>query len=131
MALGARSVGPLFVAPGFAAVASMTIIFTPSKSRIATPIGIIVLMELGVLGPWFLEQIGVLSRTMTVDDTGFHIAAAAVGGPEARTLITATLYVFTLLALACMIAGGRRRHERDTKRQLLVQAWQLRQLLPR
>jgi hypothetical protein len=130
LAFVARIFSPLFVAPGFAAVAAMTIIFTPSKSRIASPLGLVVLMELAVLGPWLLERLDIISRTMSIDAGGVHLIASGIGPYEPRSLLVTTIYVFTLLAIACFVAGVRRAHERDTKRQLLVQAWQLRQLLP-
>jgi eukaryotic-like serine/threonine-protein kinase len=131
LALISRMYTPLYIAPGFAAVAAMTILFTPSKSRLATPVGVCALMQLAVLGPWLLERLDVVSRTIDIDAAGAHLRAPAMGGNESHILIVTTLYAFTLVTIACIVAGTRRAHERATKRSLMLQTWQLRQLVPR
>jgi eukaryotic-like serine/threonine-protein kinase len=122
---------PLFIAPGFAAVASMTMLFTAGKTRLSSPIAVAIVMEIAVLGPWLLEHLHVLPSSTVVDVDGIHLHPAAIGPHEPRALVVSTLYASMLIILACAIARARREHERETKRQLLVQAWQLRQLLPR
>jgi len=131
LGLVSRMYTPLFVAPGFAAVTAMTILFTPSKSRLASPVGVCALMQIAVLGPWLLEHLDIVSRTTSLDATGAHLHAPALGAHEPRILLVTTLYAFTLVTIACVVAGTRRAHERATKRSLLLQTWQLRQLVPR
>ena len=131
LGLVSRMYTPLFIAPGFAAVTAMTILFTPSKSRLASPVGVCALMQIAVLGPWLLEHLDIVSRTTSLDATGAHLHAPALGAHEPRILLVTTLYAFTLVTIACVVAGTRRAHERATKRSLLLQTWQLRQLVPR
>jgi eukaryotic-like serine/threonine-protein kinase len=130
LGLVSRMYTPLYIAPGFAAVTAMTILFTPSKARLASPVGVCALMQIAVLGPWLLERLDVVSRTIGVDATGAHLHAPAMGGNESGILIVTTLYAFTLVTIACIVAGTRRAHERATKRTLMLQTWQLRQLVP-
>jgi hypothetical protein len=45
------------------------------------------------------------------------------------TLIVAALYVVLLIGVACAIGDAMRNRERIVKRHILLQAWQLRQLV--
>ena len=78
-----------------------------------------------------LERIDVVSKTTTVDASGLHLNAVALAGGEASTLTVAALYVLALIAAAAGMASRMRDRERAAKRHLHLQAWQLRQLVPR
>ncbi len=84
-----------------------------------------------VLGPWLLERIGAMPVTIVVDAQGVLLRAPGIAGDETRTLVVAALYVAALILAAALMGHGMRARERAAKRHLHVQAWQLRQLVPR
>jgi hypothetical protein len=131
LAVVARMYTPFLIAPGLAAMSAMAIMFTPTRSRLTSLVGMVALPWLAVIGPWVLEQVGVLSVTTTVDQAGLHLDAIAIAGSETSTLTIAALYVLALIAAAAGMASRMRSRERAAKRHLHLQAWQLRQLVPR
>ena len=126
----ARMYTPFLIAPGMAAMSCMAIVFTPTRSRLASATGMVLSTGLAVLGTWLLERVGVLSQTTTVDSRGILMDAEALAGDETRTLIVAALYVACLIIAAAGMAYGMATRERAAKRHLHLQAWQLRQLVP-
>jgi len=131
LAVIARMYTPFLIAPALAAMSVMAILFTPLRSRLTSTAGLIALTWAAVLGPWLLERVGVLSATVTVDERGVLLDALAVAGDETSTLVVAALYVAALIAAAAGMATGIRARERTAKRHLHLQAWQLRQLVPK
>jgi tRNA A-37 threonylcarbamoyl transferase component Bud32 len=131
VAIVARMFTPFLIAPALAAMSAMAFLFTPTRSRITTFAGMAVLSSLAVLGPWLAERAGLLSVTTTIDSRGILLHAAAVSGDENRTLAVAALYVVATICAAAGMANGMRVRERAAKRHLHLQAWQLRQLVPR
>ena len=126
-----RMYSPFLIAPGLAAMSAMAIMFTPTRSKLTSLVGMVALPWLAVIGPWLLERIDVVSKTTTVDASGLHLNAVALAGGEASTLTVAALYVLALIAAAAGMASRMRDRERAAKRHLHLQAWQLRQLVPR
>ncbi len=125
-----RMYTPFLIAPGMAAMSCMAIVFTPTRSRLASATGMMLSTGLAVLGTWLLERVGVLSQTTTVDARGILMDAEALAGDETSTLIVAVLYVACLIIAAAGMAYGMATRERAAKRHLHLQAWQLRQLVP-
>ncbi len=126
-----RMYTPFLIAPGLAAMSAMAIMFTPTRSKLTSLVGMVVLPWLAVIGPWLLERVDVLSTTTTVDANGIHLDPLALAGGETATLTIAALYVLALIAAAAGMASRMRNRERAAKRHLHLQAWQLRQLVPR
>ncbi len=127
----ARMFTPFLIAPALGAMSVMTIVYTPTSSRLTRATGMVIVSCLAVLGPWLLERAGVLSTTTTVDEHGILLRAAGTAGAEGPTLFVAALYTVALLASAAGMANAMRTRERTAKRLAMVQAWQLRQLVPR
>jgi len=126
-----RMYTPFLVAPGLAAMSAMAIMFTPTRSKLTSLVGMVVLPWLAVIGPWLLERVDVISKTTSVDAAGIHLDPLALAGGETATLTIAALYVLALIAAAAGMASRMRNRERAAKRHLHLQAWQLRQLVPR
>jgi hypothetical protein len=122
---------PFLIAPSLAAMSVMAILFTPTRSRLTTVPAMFGIVSLAVLGPWVLERLDVLSRTTTVDASGILMTPLAIAGDETSTLGVAAVYVLALIAAAAGMASGMRTRERGAKRSLMLQAWQLRQLVAR
>jgi len=130
LAVVSRMYTPFLIAPALAAISAMAITFTPTRSKLTSAGGMVVLPWLAVLGPFLLERFDVLSVTTTVDDRGVLLDAVAIAGDQTTTLAVAALYVLALIAAAAGMANGMRVRERAAKRHLQLQAWQLRQLVP-
>ncbi len=127
----ARMFSPVLVAPGLAAVLAMAMVFTPRFSWFGSGITITIAMALSVLVPLGLELVGWLEPTMSISSGVVHFEPPIVGDAALAVLITSTLYIVTLIAGASSIAELMRVRTRDSHRHLLMQAWQLRQLVPR
>src|SRR5439155_10201049 len=85
---------------------------------------------LAILGPWLLERIGVLSPTMFVSPHGVRFEAPGIAGEELPVLVCGGMYVVLLIGGAAVIGDVIRQRTRAAHRTLLLQAWQLRQLVP-
>src|SRR5262249_44807496 len=126
----ARMFSPILIAPGLAAVLAMAMVLTPRFSWLGTRAGGAGFMIGAVLLPWIFERIGVLSPTMAVDDSGINFSAPAIAGAEDPTILVGVLYTIALIAGACIMGDTMRTRTRTAIRQLQIQAWQLRQLVP-
>jgi hypothetical protein len=131
IALLSRMFSPLFIAPGVAAVLAMAMIITPRLSAVGSAGAVGALFIAAAIGPMALERLGLLSRTMYVDSAGILLRASAVGTAEGPAILVGTLYATGLIIGSCGIAHAMRARARAAHRHLHVQAWQLRQLVPR
>jgi hypothetical protein len=125
----ARMYGPLLIAPGIAASLAMAMVLTPRFSWLGSAVTISALMIGAILGPMILEWIGVISSTMTLTPHGALFHAPAIGTSEA-TIPVYAFYSAALVAGACIAAAAMRDRERASHEKLMLQAWQLRQLVP-
>jgi eukaryotic-like serine/threonine-protein kinase len=127
----ARMFSPVLIAPGIAASIAIAMVLTPQRSWLGSSWGIGLSMTIGVLLPLLLEQIGVLSQTMTVSTNGLSFKTAAFGGSTTPTLIVSVVYVAALITGAVITGSSMKRQQREAHRRLHMQAWQLGQLVPR
>jgi hypothetical protein len=77
-----------------------------------------------------LERIGVLSPTMSVTPGGLLFDSPAIGDHELPVVVVGSLYAVALITGASVIGEILRTRTRAAHRHLLMQAWQLRQLVP-
>jgi hypothetical protein len=83
-----------------------------------------------IIGPWLLERLDVVSTTTSVVRNGvIELRSAATGSHEMPILTVAALYTCMLMISAALFATEIRRRERELKRRIHLQAWQLRQLV--
>ena len=132
LAIVAHMYTPFVVAPGMAAMVAMVVVLTPTRSRLTASTALMTLLPcLAVLGPWLLERTGVVSVTTSISDRGVLLRAPALAGDQTSTLVVAVLYVVGMIGGAAVLASAMRARERTARRSLHLQAWQLRQLVPR
>ncbi|HEU4727018.1 MAG TPA: protein kinase [Kofleriaceae bacterium] len=131
IALLARMFSPLLIAPGVAAVLAMAMVLTPRLSVLGSASAVAALFITAAIAPTVLERIGVLSRTISIDSAGILLRAPAVAGAEGPSILVGTLYTIGLIIGSCGMAHAMRARTRAAHRHLHVQAWQLRQLVPR
>ena len=128
----ARMFSPILIAPGVAGSLAMAMVLTPRFSLLGSPVTISALMAGGVAGPLLLEQMGVISTTMSVSPAGVLFAAPALSGDLAGpTILVGALYAVALVAGAAIAAHQMRTRAVAAAQHLHLQAWQLRQLVPR
>ncbi len=131
VALAALMVSPILIAPGIAAVLGMSMVVTPRLSRLNSAAGTTALMIAGVFGPWIAELAGLVPRTLIALEDGIVLRAPALGGDEAPIIAVGMIYAVGLIIGAVWVAEAMRTRIRDAHRHLHLQAWQLRQLVPR
>ncbi len=128
----ARMFSPILIAPGVGASLAMAMVLTPKFSFLGSPITIALLMSLGVAGPLLLEQMGVLSATMSVSEAGVLFSAPALSGKlEGPTIMVGALYAVALVVGAVVAGYQMRARALEAAHHLHMQTWQLRQLVPR
>jgi hypothetical protein len=128
----ARMYSPIMIAPGIAASLAMAMVLTPRFSFLGSPISIAILMAGGIAGPLLLEQMGVISRTMSVSEAGVLFSPPALSGQlEGPTILVGALFAVALVAGAAIAGYQMRARALDAARHLHMQTWQLRQLVPR
>jgi hypothetical protein len=133
VALVALMFSPILIAPGVAAVLGMAMIVTPRLSRLNAAVPLTLLMIAGVFAPWAAELLGFASPTMVGLGRGEGLAliAPAVRGSEASVIVVGMAYAVGLIIGAVWVAEAMRNRIREAHRHLRLQAWQLRQLVPR
>jgi serine/threonine protein kinase len=127
VAVFSRLVSPFLVAPAMGImIATLFALHRASGPAIFLGLG----FGLAILGPWFLELLGVLSPTMrftaselVLDPTGSHLQ------PEVL-LPMLGLYVSATLAVGIAMSRSLATAQHASQRHLQLQAWQLRQLVP-
>jgi serine/threonine-protein kinase len=127
----ARMFSPLFIAPGVASVLSMAIVLTPRLSISGSAPVVGALYITAAIGPLVLERLGLLAKTMFVDASGLLLRAQGVGPDEGPAVLVGALYAIGLIIGATAMASAMRTRTRIAHRHLHLQAWQLRQLVPR
>nr|MBA2542879.1 serine/threonine protein kinase [Deltaproteobacteria bacterium] len=117
---------PLFLAPALAAAFGMVLALDPRLTQIKSAIGVAVALSLAVIAPAIAEHFGVLPATAKVTAEGVTFFAP---GLDQLSLWYAGAFSIALTCTAVYIAFALARSVRTARRQLQVQAWQLRQLV--
>jgi len=131
IAMVSRMFSPLLIAPGVAAVLAMAMVLAPRLSVLGSAIHVGTMYIAAALAPMVLERLDVISRTVSIDRHGILLHAPAVEGPEGPAIVVAVLYMIGLTVGTCWMAHAMRERARLAHHHLHLQAWQLRQLVPR
>jgi eukaryotic-like serine/threonine-protein kinase len=127
-----RAFSPILIAPGVAASLAMAMMLTPRFSWLGHPFTITAAMVGAVIIPLLLEAAGVVSQTMSVSPGGILFRAPAISGAhEGATIAVGGLYSMALVAGAAIAGHTMRARALEATKHLQMQAWQLRQLVPR
>ena len=128
MAMVTRMAGPFTFVPALTCVVIMSVMAYPTF--IVRAWLLIVIMVVGFLAPIVLELQGILPRTWEIKDGALISHAGALsleGNPTLAMLVAASVIT---ISIAGVHAARIYRAGRDAQRQLVMQAWHLRQLLP-
>ena len=128
LGLMTRMLGPFTFVPAIACIVVMSAMAYPAF--IARPALLIATLVLGFLAPIALELSGAIRRTWEIrgDDLINHPGALAVAGTPTIALLV--VGCVATIAVAGVHAARIYRTSRSAQRQLAMQAWHLRQLLP-
>jgi len=128
VAILAHLASPFLLGPGLAAITAVGVLSGPYHGRRdALAVGSI--MALAVLLPWLGELVGLFSQTIAVHDNSMTLTGSLGGGPIVTQTLLA-LFTVVLVGAAIVMTRGRREVEIAARRQLHLQRWQLRQLVP-
>jgi len=124
----ARMFTPLFIAPGVAALTLMAYAQHPATRRreLLTSSALAVT---AILGVWVAEVCGWLSSTTIVDDGVIRLVPPLDGIAQFPIIPALCCYPILLIAITTEFAYSVARRGRDARRELHVQAWNLRQLV--
>ena len=127
-ALLSRAFGPLILAPAVICVMSVSLTSYPQlidRARL-----VIAILVLSWLLPVGLEAVGVLDSTWRVIDGEVISTSSLIQiGRISTTALLVSANVITIVVVG-MFANALARSRRDAQRQVEIQAWHLRQLLP-
>jgi hypothetical protein len=123
-----RVLSPFLVAPSLGVIVVMVYAMHPRSGRGWVLWGS---LAAAVLLPWIAELAGLLSQTTFVTEHGFVLHAAAERLDVEIITVTLALYTLALLAVATGLSRALAASRFAMQHSLHVQAWQLRQLVPR
>ncbi|CAN5912300.1 hypothetical protein BH11MYX3_BH11MYX3_15510 [soil metagenome] len=128
IALLSRIVSPFLIGAGPATVIVMLL---ANHRRLINTWLLAGLTVLATLTPWLLELVGVLSPHAFVEGDSFIFRTAAGNLNTMGALFGLVLYIVVLIGLATLLARIQDNERRAVRRNLQVQAWQLKALIPR
>ncbi|HWO24501.1 MAG TPA: serine/threonine-protein kinase [Kofleriaceae bacterium] len=123
-----RALTPLLLAPGTAAVIAMVYAMHP---RIGRAWALWVTLAAAVLLPWLGELTGVISPTLFIGERGVSLRIAAERLDTDILTFTLALYTLAVIGAATWLSRAFARNRIAMQHSLHLQAWQLRQLVPR
>jgi serine/threonine-protein kinase len=130
--LAARAYSPFLVGPGLAAATACALVMTASYLHVRRLVALIAMVLLAVILPWVIEAVGLVDPTMTRRAAGgvaFDTPAIDAMGQVHLTEAGLVVYTVCMVSAIAVLVYVMVLRERDSRRHLHVQAWQLRQLV--
>lgn len=122
-----RLLGPLVLIPGLAGANALS--FTQHAKGLRR-IGYVAIAAMAVVVPLLLEFAGVWPPSYEFTDAGMLVVPHLAALPMAATLLLLALASVTTIVLPALLMREARDSVEESREQLAVQAWQLRQLVP-
>jgi serine/threonine-protein kinase len=92
---------------------------------------LVVLTVSAVLSPWIWQTIQTGAVPVSAAGTNIILHTEATALDPFATLVGLVAYIVSLSVLAVLLAASQHDEQRDVRRTLQLQSWQLRQLVPR
>ena len=124
----ARVLSPFLVAPGIAAIIVMVYAMHP---RVGRAWALWAALVAAILLPWIAELTGLVSQTTFITERELVLRMAADRLNADLITVWLALYTLVVLAIATALSRALAVNRAAMQRSLHVQAWQLRQLVPR
>ncbi|MEO6777059.1 MAG: serine/threonine-protein kinase [Kofleriaceae bacterium] len=128
VALLTRAYGPLLLAPGIAGATAMVLISVPEL--VERPVLVIGAMCSSLLIPMGLEAIGLIAPTWHVVDGAVVSTSAVMHVGGLGTEVTVVVGNLVMILVMGLMARTLARQRRDAVRDVEIQAWNLRQMVP-
>ncbi len=122
-----RLLGPLVLIPGLAGANALA--FTQHASGLRR-IGYVSIAAMAVVVPLLLEITGIWPASYEFTEAGMLIVPHLASLPTVATLLLLALASVTTIVLPALLMREARDSVEESREQLAVQAWQLRQLVP-
>ncbi len=122
-----RLLGPLVLIPGLAGANALA--FTQHASGLRR-IAYVSIAAMAVVVPMLLEVVGVWPASYEFTEAGMLIVPHLASLPAISTLLLLALASITTIVLPALLMRDARDSVEESREQLAVQAWQLRQLVP-
>ena len=122
-----RLLGPLVLIPGLAGANALA--FTQHASGLRR-MAYVAISAMAVVVPLLLEVTGVWPASYEFTEAGMLIVPHLASLPSVATLILLALASVTTIVLPALLMREARDSVEESREQLAVQAWQLRQLVP-
>ncbi|HEY4176376.1 MAG TPA: serine/threonine-protein kinase [Kofleriaceae bacterium] len=127
IAVVCRFVGPFIIAPALVFTTLMAYAAHPSFGRLRY---VSVILGAGVVVPWGLEIAGLIPRTYEFVDGQLRIFSPNLTFSSMPVQIGCALLLVALMTVVALLTRVLAVRQRDANRQLELQAWHLRQILP-
>jgi hypothetical protein len=121
-------VSPIVIGPGPATI--MVMLLATHRALVRPPI-LAALAAIAIISPWLFELAGVFGARITVVGRDIVMHTMAEHLDPRATMISLIVYLLALVMLAALLARMQDDDRRTARRSLQMQAWQLRQLVPR
>ena len=126
----ARTFSPFLVAPAIACVTANALVYAPTYDRRWMALLLVAAMVGVIVVPWLCELAGVLPVTTTWSSAdGVHLDAPGLRLPGALDAVILALATVAMIASSVGIAYGMSASDRELRRRMFLQTWQLRQLV--
>lgn len=122
-----RLLGPLVLIPGLAGANALA--FTQHASGLRR-IAYVSISAMAVVVPLLLEVTGIWPASYEFTEAGMLVVPHLASLPTVATLLLLALASVTTIVLPALLMREARDSVEDSREQLAVQAWQLRQLVP-
>lgn len=122
-----RMVGPFIIAPTLVATTLMGYAAHPRFGRIGAFAAI---LALSVAVPWALELAGVVSPTYRFEHGDIVLTSSIITFGEAPVQLAFALLMVVLLVVVALLTRMMAERQHAASRQIELQAWHLRQLVP-
>ncbi len=128
IALLSRIVSPFLIGAGPATVIVMLL---SNHKKLINTFLLAAMALVATLLPWVLELVGALSPRAFVQGDSFILRTGAGGLDEMAALFGLVLYIVVVIGLATVLSRIQDNERRGVRRNLQIQAWQLKELIPR
>jgi serine/threonine-protein kinase len=128
IALLSRVVSPFLIGAG---PATVIVMLMANHRRLINTWLLAALCVFATLFPWVLELWGVLSAHSFVQGDSFILQTSASSLNQMGALFGLVLYIVVLIGLATLLSRIQDNERRGVRRNLAIQAWQLKELIPR
>jgi hypothetical protein len=122
-----RLVGPFIIAPTLVLTMLMAFAVHPRFGRI--PI-VAAILTCGVAVPWILEAAGILDPTYTFERGSILLTSPAVTFSAAPVQLAFAVLLVMFSAVVAVLLRSMATRQRDATKQIELQAWHLRQIVP-